>query len=198
MYVSDLVKYQQEGNGVFLKWNNRFLVAVGNEKYWDKTKQPWIITYTSTGGHVEAGETREEAIRREVKEELGCEVELLSSDQTLFTSLEDPNLIPYTLNEDLNPILVYNSQNIQMSVCVYLGRLLSPPIPQQEVPAIILLPSHLLQGGHLESLLKNGSIIKEQEENSIPRSAMMKPFGSTELLVKKWDDFMSISCFRTL
>lgn len=40
-------------------------------------KWPGVDKYTMPGGHVEIGETIEEALKREIKEEVGLEVELV-------------------------------------------------------------------------------------------------------------------------
>ena len=40
-------------------------------------KSPKWMTYTIPGGHVEVNETMEEALRREVKEEVGLDVEII-------------------------------------------------------------------------------------------------------------------------
>jgi hypothetical protein len=198
MHVSDLLKYQQEGNGVILRWDNLFVFAVGKEDYWNKTKEPWIITYTNTGGYLEIGETRVEATKREVKEELGCDVELLPSDQTLYCDLEDPHFVSYTLDDVFTPLLIYNSHVMELSVCVYLAQISSSPFPQREVPAILFLPPKLLHGGQLGDLLIHGCMIREQVKGYIPRSAIMKPFGSAKLLLNNWDKFMNTPSFRTL
>ena len=190
LYSSDLFRYDQKGNGVILIWEKRFLFVVGKEEYWEKTSIPWVITYTNTGGHVEPNETVMEATRREVMEELGCHVELLASDQSLYCDLEECNLISHELEDEISPILIYNSTTIKMSVSVYLGRIHTEPRPHQEVPALLFLPPSLLSGGQLTGLIKAGAILKEQVEGLIPRHAILKPFGSASLLAHNYHEFI--------
>lgn len=198
MEVLDLLKYPQKGNGVILKIDNNLLVAVGKESYWDKTTKPWTITYTNTGGHVEEGETIEEATEREVQEELGCEVTLLPSETTYYCGLENLVLTKIPIEDKLAPILIYNSSEMQMSVCVYLAEIVSDPYPQQEVPAIMYLSLSLLKGGQLETLLKKGCLIKEQKFNFIPRDAIMQPFGSINIIAENLDYFKQEPFFLSL
>ncbi|UCG03377.1 MAG: NUDIX hydrolase [Candidatus Heimdallarchaeota archaeon] len=198
MKVLDLLKYHQKGNGVILKIADRLLVAVGKESYWDKTTEPYTITYTNTGGHVEGGETIEEATKREVREELGCEVTLFTSETTYYCGLENPNLKKKPIDDKLAPVLVYNSSEIQMSVCVYLAEIISDPFPQREVPAIMYMPLTLLEGGQLKTLLKKGCSIKEQKKNSIPRDAIMQPFDSISIIAENLDYFRKLSFFQRL
>ncbi|MFX0095003.1 MAG: NUDIX domain-containing protein [Candidatus Hodarchaeota archaeon] len=196
MYASDLFEYKQKGNGVILIWRNRFVFAIGKDQYWDKTTDPWTITYTNTGGHVESQETVIEATRREVKEELGCNVEILPSEQTLYCSLEDRKFTKQKLNDTIPPLLIYNSAIIKMSVSVFFARILVEPKPHLEVPALLLLPPSLIGGGQLSELLNNGALLKEQVESSIPRSANLHPFGSAELLAVYYEKFNAIANFN--
>ncbi|MFX1536737.1 MAG: NUDIX domain-containing protein [Promethearchaeota archaeon] len=195
MYASDLFEYEQKGNGVILIWNKRFVFAVGKEFYWNKTTDPWTITYTNTGGHVEPKETMLEATKREVMEELECEVEILPSKRTLYCTLEDPKFTEHELRDAIPPLLIYNSATIKMSVSVYLARVLTEPKPQREVPALVLLPPSLIGGGQLNELLNSGALLKEQVKGSIPRSANLRPFGSAELLAMYYDKFNAIAKF---
>jgi len=196
MFVSDLLKYAQLGNGVILKYKTRFLFTVGKKDYWKRDKGSYTITFTNTGGHVEEGESILTATRREVKEELGCEVDFQSATQTLYCNLESPKFQIYTLKDKITPILIYNSQEMKMSVCVYLGHIFSLPEPKSEVPAILLLPPKLIHGGPLDQLLANGASIYEQIEKVIPKSAIMTPFGSAYLLAAHWEVFIQQSTFK--
>ena len=189
MFASDLMTYESKGTGVIIIWKKRLLFTVGNKKYWNKAVSPIIVTYTSTGGHVEPDEAVLNASKREVLEELGCEVELLSSPDSLICELETLKVDRCVIDDEIAPILVYNSSDIEMSVCVYLGRISTNPNPKAEVPALLLLPVNLLTGGVLCELLINGAILIEQEEGIIPRNAYLKPFGSATVLIEHWEIF---------
>ncbi len=196
MIVSDLLKYEKLGNGVIIKYDGRLVFAIGKKDYWKKTNDTWIITFTNTGGHVEIGETIIEATHRELNEELGCKVELQSSNQTLYCELEAPKFECYVLEDEITPILIYNSYKLQMTICVYLGHLSSPPTPMMEVPALLHILPHLVQGGKLQDLLNSGCLIQEQGKYYIPRSAIMMPFGSAKLIAEHWKVFTQLSCFQ--
>lgn len=196
MFTEDLLLYESQGNGVFIRWNGSFLFALGNEKYWKMTDTHWIITYTNTGGHVESNETIVEATKREVLEEIGCEINLLSSKRTMKCSLEVPGISYHELDDEICPILIYDSETLKMSSCIYLGSIRSNPTPNMEVPALVFLPPPLIQGGALTSLLNAGARLITQDEREIPKNTFLKPFGSVELLVNYWDDFLSLESFK--
>ncbi len=195
MLVEELLLYKQQGNGVLIRWNDFFLFVLGKEEYWEKKRTHWEITYTNTGGHVEKNEDILDATRREVLEEIGCEVDLISSNQTLVCELENPIFSQYQLEDRTCPILIYNSREMKMSVCVYLGVISSNPIPKMEVPALILVPSSQIQGGKLSLLLREGAVMTTQGGRNIPKNAVLKPFGSADIVVKHWDVFLSIKSF---
>ena len=193
MYASELLEHNQKGNGVILQWEKRFVFAIGKERFWDKTTTPWAITFTNIGGKVELGESMLDATKREVFEETGCKVELLPAPQTLYCTLEDREFIQYHLEDKCPPILIYNTTGL--SVCVYLARTVTIPIPQHEVPALLLLPPSSLHGGPLEHLLQSGSILKEQMPGTILRIATLRPWGSAALLATDFDRFDAIAHF---
>ena len=68
-----------------INWKNKCWVTtiflVKDEKVlltWNKNLQTWI----PVGGHIEPGETPDEAIIREVKEEIGCDFIFYQEHQT--------------------------------------------------------------------------------------------------------------------
>ncbi len=196
MNIKDLLSYETWGTGVLLRWNEDFLFVLGNERYWKKIGDFWEITYTNTGGHVEINEGITEATKREVLEELGCECILITSTQTMVCELEDPKPQIYHLHEEISPFLIYNSDDLQLSVCVYLGIIETNPFPHMEVPGIVILPQPLIPGGMLTSLISSGALIISQENREIPENVYLKPFGSAELLVRFWDKFVALDSFR--
>ncbi len=196
MFASDHMKYETKGTGVIIVWREKFLFVVGKEEYWNKAISPPVITYTNTGGHVNPTETVLNATRREVREELGCEIELLSSTTSLCCELESSTIDSYHLDDEVAPILVYNSSGLKMSVCVYLARISVIPHPSTEVPALLLLPVNLLRGGQLKGLLHNGAVLIEQQEGTIPRDAHFSQCGSARILGDHWDQFTQSEQFR--
>ncbi|MHA1975395.1 MAG: NUDIX hydrolase [Candidatus Hodarchaeales archaeon] len=196
LIAEELLQYKRRGNGALIRWNDFFLFVVGNEKYWENAEGQWTITYTNTGGKVEWNESIIEATKREVLEEIGCEVNLISSKRTIVCELENPKIVFHDLNDELCPILIYNSREFKMSVCIYLGRIDTTPNPRMEVPALVFLPSSQIQGGNLSSLLDAGARIIIQENREIPKNVILKPFGSADLLVKYWKEFLFLESFR--
>jgi nucleoside triphosphatase len=64
--MSRITRYPEPTVGaLILNGNKQILLARSNK---------WKNRYTLPGGHIELGETMEEALRREVKEETGLEV----------------------------------------------------------------------------------------------------------------------------
>ena len=198
MYSSDLMKYETKGTGVIIVWEGKFLFVVGKKEYWNTTKSPIEITYTNTGGHVDPGETVLDATKREVREELGCDINLLSSSTSFYCELGSSKIDKYHLEDEIAPIIMYNSSEMKMSVCVYLAYISQKPCPSAEVPAILLLPVAFLGGGHLSELLHQGVILIEQKEGIIPKNSYFRPFGSAQILADHWDRFSKIKDFMNL
>lgn len=196
MKISDLMKYETKGTGVIIIWKERFLFVVGKKKFWNNDISPPVITFTNTGGHVNPGETVEEATKRETREELGCEAELCSTATSFSCELESSQIAQHQLTDKIAPILIYNSSDMTMSVSVYLARISEKPFPSAEVPALILLPEFLIQGGLLKGLLDKGAILIEQQEGYIPRNARIIPFGSAQIMVDYWDKLNTIQEFN--
>lgn len=193
MYATDLLQHSQQGNGIILQWQNRYVFAVGNEKYWNKTTIPWTITYTNIGGMVEPGESMLGATKREAFEESGCKIEIVPALQTLYCTLEEQKFTSYFLEDDYPPILIYNTT--RLSVCVYIAQCSTVPTPLREVPALLFLPPSTLQGGLLEDILQAGGMLKEQSKGSIPRTVILRPWGSADLLATDFYRFRAIMRF---
>ena len=71
---------------LYLDKNKLFVLE--KEDYWEKTGDSIRISYQNVGGAVEENETFKEALRREVKEELNAEINILDSEKTLLVSAE--------------------------------------------------------------------------------------------------------------
>jgi hypothetical protein len=196
MKTSDLMKYENKGTGVIIIWKERFLFVVGKKKFWNYDISPPVITFTNTGGHVNPGETVEEATKRETREELGCEVKLYTTTTSFSCELESSYIIQHQLKDKISPILIYNSSDMTMSVSAYLARISGKPVPSAEVPALILLPISLIQGGILKDLLNKGAILIEKQEGYIPRNAQFTPFGSAQIMVDHLEKFNTIQEFN--
>jgi 8-oxo-dGTP pyrophosphatase MutT (NUDIX family) len=198
MYSSDLFQYNKKGTGVIIICRNRFLFAISNQEFWIKSRLNWEVTFTNTGGKVEVNETIIEATKREVMEELGCNVQLLSSNLTMYSNLDQMNLVNYKVADNLAPILVYNSDRRKISVSVFIGKINMEPHPKNEVPALLLLPPSFLNGGRLNVLIRRGAILKEQVEVKIPRNTILRPFGSAKILAHYLGRFLALETIRNI
>ncbi|MFQ6123800.1 MAG: NUDIX domain-containing protein [Candidatus Heimdallarchaeota archaeon] len=196
MYTTDLLEFDQKGNGVILLWERRFVFAIGKENYWNKATTPMIITFTNIGGKVELDESVIAATKREAFEEIGCEINLFPASQTLYCILKARDFTTYTLEDECPPILIYNTSKLSLSVCVYLAQTTTAPIPQHEIPALLFLPPSALNGGPLEQVIQIGGILQEQVKGTIPRTSILRPWGSAALLATDFDRFNSIARFN--
>jgi len=172
--------------------------AVGNEKYWKGKDNNLAISFTAIGGHVEEGESFEEATLREIQEETGVEARLYNNNETYVIeavseeqeqfNFQIQSLERVEVHENPRPYIMYTAkmQNDVLGVVVYKGSFGTEPHPQMEVPALLCLPPTLLNQtpASLSSLLDSGARIREQEGNTIPREAIIYPFGSASILEK--------------
>lgn len=74
--------------------NGKFLIQKTSEKKGGK--------YSSTGGHVDSGETPLEAIKREVKEEIGINIDNDKIEEYGFLSYDKPLRYMYYLRKDID------------------------------------------------------------------------------------------------
>lgn len=185
MKIKDFImKDAKYGNGLIIKWHDKLLFAIGKKDFWKKDNGRTIVTYTAVGGNLEQGESFIESSHREALEELGTDIEIISSDNTILFNFESRKKKYINLEEKIKPAIIYykilQSQD-KLSVCTYLAQLKGNPKPSMEVPALLLLKENqLLKNNTLSELLKNGAEIIEQ--TNIPRNSTMKPFGSAEIL----------------
>lgn len=174
------------GNGLIIKYNDKYVFAVGKEKFWKKEGNSLIITYTAAGGNVEDGETILESAYREGKEELGADILILSSEKTLVYDFRTKQKKIVMLDEEVRPCIIYNTTlngNDDLSVCVYLAEVKDKPMPSMEVPALLLLNKEQVlekKVHQLKELLEQGAEIFEQRP--IPRYAEMETFGTASIL----------------
>jgi 8-oxo-dGTP pyrophosphatase MutT (NUDIX family) len=178
----------RSGTGIIAKYNDRFIFAIGNKRFWTQEKGSLTITYTAIGGKVEEGETFVSAAIREVQEESDTQVDLIDSPKTLLWDFTTRKSKIVRLEEKMTkPVIIYKraDDDAIWVVYVFLANFKTEPIPKMEVPALLLLHKDFLvdkRNISVEEHIKRGNIILEQERNVIPRHAILKPFGSAKIV----------------
>lgn len=187
MKMSGIAANYRYGTGIIIPFKDKYVFAIGNEKFWKKDGSNLIITYTAVGGNLERGESFLDSARREAKEEIGVEIELVSSPNTLIFNLDNMKRRIAKSKDRVRPVIVYNktlSSKERLYVYVYLSNpLKATPRSYMEVPSLLLLHKYQMiakEDKKLEDLLSEGGEIVERR--SIPRDAILKPFGSAEVL----------------
>jgi 8-oxo-dGTP pyrophosphatase MutT (NUDIX family) len=74
--------------GLVLRWRDRLLFALEDRRNWRDRGESQIARLIGIGGHVEAGETWAQAVRREAHEEARLDVTLLAPDRTLLFGID--------------------------------------------------------------------------------------------------------------
>ena len=179
------------GASAVLKHDNQFVFEIQKSSKWIRNEKGQLsIGMGCIGGGIEGTESPREALEREISEEIGCKVDLVSGS-TPYSVTPD---IEITTGDDLNlpegchfiwegdePGFIKDGK-----VAVYVG---SPVgnIRPDDLPAVILVDSNLffdIGKEHLtvEEVIERGGRLIERE--SIPRSAHLIPVGTAEVLLK--------------
>ncbi|MBI2464596.1 NUDIX domain-containing protein [Candidatus Shapirobacteria bacterium] len=176
----------EHGIGLIVTHENRYLFTIGHERFWTLSIDPPEVTYSACGGHREFGESFPQCAQREGSEELGIEVELIPSPETVFYRFRTDDTEKVGIRDTCAPWLIYDMpvrRNFGYSVCVYPARLSSTPFPSREVPALLYLtPQQVVDtiDRPLDEFLRSGAEIVEQRP--VPRNAIIKPFGTARIL----------------
>ena len=145
--ISDLIPEDAEtGVGLALQdRQGRYLFFLAGTKF---DCPPGELFYAGVGGHREEGESWIECAHREAIEELGVDVELLTSPSTWRISM-DGGAELISVSDEPRPMALYEMVHPQGSpsaggiyhIVIYSGALLQPPsdLPIDEVRAVIAL-----------------------------------------------------------
>jgi len=100
----DLIPYDSEkGAGLLIKVGPHYIFQVSGEKHSVSDGERF---FSGIGGHVEVGESFVDAALREAIEEIGTEVELLSSEKTYYLK-HTGQIIGLSLDEEITPLMIY-------------------------------------------------------------------------------------------
>jgi 8-oxo-dGTP pyrophosphatase MutT (NUDIX family) len=184
--------------GLILHWRDRLLFAVLSAHQWHDTTEGKLAHFVGIGGHLEAGESWGEAVRREAQEEAGVAVDLLSPAETWLLREDD---VPQDITAALTwpdaprPLFVWSAvfrfgppsnQQVRHFVNAVFEATLPDdvePHPSAEVPAILALTEAQLRQTAIHptplgTLLDGGARIWASQP--IPHTTLMAPLGTAQ------------------
>ena len=179
------------GSSAVLKQDDQFVFEIQKSSKWIRHRDGQLsIGMGCIGGGIEGSETPLEALKREVSEEIGCEVDLKSGSIPFsvipgieVVKFEAPDLSDgcHFVWEGDEPGFIPGGK-----VAVYVGCPVGDIRPD-DLPAVILVDSSLFfeigkERLTIEEVIDRGGRLIEKE--SIPRSAHLFPVGTAELLFK--------------
>jgi len=201
--VQDIIRDFQEnksnerleiGTGALIKQGENFVFALSKEKYWEEKEDITHLSFQNIGGAIEEGETPIQALEREAREEIGTEIKVKISKQTLV-SYEDIN---YSESKT-SPLMIYTDENPgkpgdpeaegtwKLLGFLYKAQILEEPQPSSEIPAIIKIPEKLFlnseNGLTRKQIEEKGEIITQRP---LPEKFKAKPkFSAKKILENK-------------
>jgi 8-oxo-dGTP pyrophosphatase MutT (NUDIX family) len=184
--------------GLILHWRGQLLFAVLPVDQWHDTAGGRLAYFMGIGGHVEAGESWGEAVRREAQEEAGIAVDLLSPAETWL--LRDDGTVQditaaLTWPDAPRPLFVWcavllfdapqGEQERHFVNAVFEAAIPDDvePQPAAEVPALLALSEAQLRQAavhpiSLETLLEGGAQI--WTSSPIPPTILIAPLGTAQ------------------
>lgn len=178
---------------IFLgKDKKRFLFSVRKQEDWRKQGGKLYIGFAGIGGSPQKKETLVETAIREVKEETGCNIEILHSKETLICFPEKSEGKISKIKQKPAPIASfiktypYKGEQILLKCWTFMGKIKGSPKPSAEIPALIILPERLIaktlkRPVSLSKLIKEGAKLIEGTKR-VPRQALFQPIFSPEVL----------------
>ena len=158
---------------------------------------PGETFYAGIGGHREAGESWLDCAYREVAEEVGTGVEIISSPQTWLVKVNEKirkvtlqdKPTPFALYEMIHPPNTPRAGDLKRIV-IYRAQLIGQPtdLPEDEVGGVIALTKEQVVAGldrmpTLVSLLENGGKLIAGGEH-LPGHTRLYPLGTARALAE--------------
>ncbi len=200
--LSDLIPEDEvSGTGLIIRDGDKYLFMLPGHNYGYRTSD--FIYFAGIGGKRKKGESFIDCVKREVREEVELEVELISSDNTYYLDREG-KIGMISLDEDIKPLLIFEKFNPADAdwnrsgrdwiyyVVIYISKLIGSPKPHAELGGLIRLTrSQIIRSAYqkvtLGELLSEGAELIEKI--SIPKDILIYPVGTPEALVKLWDAY---------
>lgn len=165
-----LPKNSLKGTGLLAKIGEHYVFLTSGKKHKTYENEKFFF---GVGGHLEKGETFNEAVKREAQEEIGSEIHLMNSDVTFHINV-DKRIKRLDLADSVNPYIVYEMKNERLNtiyyVTIFKAEILSGPYvnDREECSAVLGLTEEQIKRYHdkkplVEKILIDGGKIFDGE-----------------------------------
>lgn len=175
--------------GCILRTGNRYVLEIQKPEKWNHNALgSLVLGVACIGGGLESGETVIEAVQRESIEEVGCTVDLRSSEQTIDVTPADVRTRSDLLFDGIRPAMICELSQEGFipgkKVVVFLGSTDEYPKPG-DLPAIIVTePQRIFELGNgnltVAQLRESGAEIRSNVD--LPQDAGLRLSGILEFV----------------